>query len=320
LTQGTQDVAEDVKDKAEDTLTAAGLNEAVTYTFVNPNVYDKLLLPQDDTRRQSIKLQKPLSDDFSVMRTTMVPSLLMAAAYNVARQAESVKLFEVGRIFLPKQLPLTDFPEEKRVVCAVMTGRRSELSWTTDKSSVDFYDMKGVLEMLLDAFKADDYQLTRDTQPYYHPGKSCAVVLGGKTVGFFGALHPAAAEAFNVPAETYVMELELEALIPYASRVPHYSSLPKYPAITRDIAVVVPREVTELELETLIRKSAGKYCTCVNVFDVYTGKQVSEGSKSMAFSIQFQCAERTLKDEEIEPLIKKIVTTVEETYKAQLRK
>jgi phenylalanyl-tRNA synthetase beta chain len=130
LVQGKQDVAEDVKDRIEDYLAAAGLNEVVTYTFVNNNIFDKLLLAQDDYRRKVIEIMNPLSDDFKVMRTSMVPSLLATAAYNLARQLESVKIFEVGRVFLPKALPLKDFPEERRILGAVMSGRRDELSWT----------------------------------------------------------------------------------------------------------------------------------------------------------------------------------------------
>jgi phenylalanyl-tRNA synthetase beta chain len=320
LVQGKQDVAEDVKDRIEDYLAAAGLNEVVTYTFVNNNIFDKLLLAQDDYRRKVIEIMNPLSDDFKVMRTSMVPSLLATAAYNLARQLESVKIFEVGRVFLPKALPLKDFPEERRILSAVMSGRRDELSWTHGKDEVDFYDMKGVVEGLLEKLQVKNYELVRETQPYYHPGKSCAIKYEGRIVGYFGALHPTVADNFNVPAETYVLELEVSPLVAAATAVPQYTHLPKFPGTSRDIAVVVPAEVTMKELEGVIRANAGKLLQEVRVFDVYTGKQVAEGSKSMAFNLTFQAADRTLTDAEIDQVIKNVVAKVGEEYQAQLRK
>ena len=254
------------------------------------------------------------------MRTTMLPSLLNTAAYNLARQAESVKIFEVGRVYLPKSLPLTEHPEERRVIGAVMSGRRNELNWTSGKDSVDFYDMKGVVEGLLAKMQLADYELAACEEPYMHPGKSCVVKAGEKVIGYFGCLHPTVAANFDVPEETYVLELELLHLAESALRVPQYTHLAKFPGTSRDIAVVVPKNVTVNELEGVLRKNAGPLLKGIRVFDVYTGKQVAEGCKSVAFNLTFQAEDRTLTDGEIDPIIKNVVEKVAEAYAAELRK
>ena len=320
LRQGKEDPMEEVKSEAEDYLASAGLDEVMTYTFIHPSFMDKMMLRADDSRRNVIKLMNPISDEFGVMRTTMLPSLLNTAAYNLARQAESVKIFEVGRVYLPKSLPLTEHPEERRIIGAVMSGRRNDLSWTSGKDSVDFYDMKGVVEGLLAKMQLTDYELVPNEQVYMHPGKSCAVRAGGKVVGYFGCLHPTAAANFDVPEETYVLELELAPLAESALRVPQYVHLAKFPGTSRDIAVVVPKEVTVKELEGVLRANAGELLKGIRVFDVYTGKQVAEGCKSVAFNLTFQAEDRTLTDGEIDPIIKNLVAKVAEAYEAQLRK
>ena len=319
LVQGRQDEFSDVADKIEDYMAASGLNEVMTYTFVHPQTVEKLLLAENDKRRAMIKIMNPISDEFSVMRTTMVPSLLNTAAYNLARQSDSVKIFEIGTTFEPKALPLEEFPVEKQILCAVMTGRRADLNWNAGKDAVDFYDIKGVLEGLMETVGSPAYELKLESQPYYHPGKSCAIIYAGKTIGYMGALHPTVAAAFDVPEATYVLELEVAPLVEAARRVPQYEHLPKFPGMSRDIAVVVPVGTTNAELESVIRANAGQYLTGVRVFDIYTGKQVAEGMKSMAFNLTYQALDHTLTDEEADASIKKVVAEISEAFKAQLR-
>ncbi len=319
ITQGRQHVSEDVKDQIQDYLVGAGLCEIMSYSFINPAAYDKLLLPEEDPRRKSISLLNPITDDFKVMRTTMAPSLLSAAAYNAARQAERVAIFEIGRIFLPKALPLTAFPEERQVLAVVLSGRRGELNWCADNDDADFFDLKGIAEGLLDKLQVKNYQLAPIDESYLHPGKSCAVVLDGKKVGYMGELHPQAQAAFDLPHKTYLLELETEPLVKYATAVPAYQRLTKHPASSRDVAVVVPETVSKAELETVIRRCAGELLRDVRVFDIYTGKQVPDGCKSMAFNLTYQAADRTLTDGEVDASIKKVVEEVAEAYKGQLR-
>lgn len=319
LVQGRQAVIEDVRDKVEDYLASVGLNEVMTYSFIHPAALDKLELAADDARRTCIELMNPISDEFKVMRTTLVPSILTTVAYTQARQSDSIKIFEVGRTYLPQALPLIDFPVEKRVLCAALSGRRNVLNWTESKADVDFYDMKGVVEGLLASLQVAGYKLTPVAQSYLHPGKSCAIEYQGEQIGSFGELHPAVAANFAISSDTYILELALEPLVAAAVQVPQYQHLPKFPGTARDIAVVVPVDVSMSELEGVIRANAGELLTDVKVFDIYTGKQVAEGCKSMAFNLTFQADDRTLTDTEIDTVIKNVVAKVGEEYQAKLR-
>lgn len=319
MAQGGQFVVEDVKDSIQDYMVAVGMSEIMSYSFINPSAFDKLQLPADDSRRNAIELLNPITDEFKVMRTTMAPSVLSAAAYNLARQHSKVAIFEVGRVYLPKELPLKEFPTEPAMLCAVMSGKANDLNWSTSRDNVDFYDMKGVVEGLMAKLMLNDYKLVHYAVPYLHPGKSCAIEVDGKIIGWFGELHPLAQEAFGIPQEAYILEMEIEPLVAAAIAVPKYKHLAKYPSMSRDIAVVVPLEVTNAELEAVIREHAGELLIGVKVFDIYTGKQVAEGCKSMAFNLTYQAADRTLTDAEVDASMKKVIAEVGEAYKAQLR-
>ncbi|MBR5486443.1 MAG: phenylalanine--tRNA ligase subunit beta, partial [Phascolarctobacterium sp.] len=319
MAQGRQFVVEDVKDGIQDYMVAVGMNEVMSYSFINPSAFDKLQLPADDKRRNAIELLNPITDEFKVMRTTMAPSVLSAAAYNLARQHSKVAIFEVGRVYLPKELPLKEQPDEISMLCAVMSGKANDLNWCTSRDNVDFYDMKGVVEGLMAKLMLNDYKLVHHAVPYLHPGKSCAVEVDGKIIGWFGELHPLAQEAYGLPQEAYILEMEIEPLVAAAIAVPKYKHLAKYPSMSRDIAVVVPLEVTNAELEAVIRAHAGELLKDVKVFDIYTGKQVAEGCKSMAFNLTYQAADRTLTDAEVDASMKTVIAKVAEEYKAELR-
>lgn len=319
MAQGRQFVVEDVKDSIQDYMVAVGMNEVMTYSFINQSAFDKLQLAADDSRRNAIELLNPITDEFRVMRTTMAPSVLNAAAYNLARQHNKVAIFEVGRVYLPKELPLKEQATEKSMLCSVISGKCNDLNWCTCRDNVDFYDMKGVVEGLMAKLMLNDYKLVHYAVPYLHPGKSCAVEVDGKIIGWFGELHPLAQEAFGLPQEAYILEMEVEPMVAAAIAVPKYKHLAKYPSMSRDIAVVVPLEVTNAELEAVIREHAGELLIGVKVFDIYTGKQVAEGCKSMAFNLTYQAADRTLTDAEVDASMKTVIAKVAEEYKAELR-
>lgn len=319
ITQGHQSVLDDVKDSIQDYMVTAGLNEMMTYSFIKANAFDKMLLVAEDVRRNCIEILNPITDAFSVMRTSMIPSALQTASFNLRNHNASVALFELGRIFVPQSLPLTADPMERSVLTAVLSGRFGELNWCNRKNNVDFYDMKGIVEGLLETLQVYDYTLERSDATYLHPGKSCNIIVNGKVVGSFGEVHPTVQENFELDQVTYVLELEVEPLVEYASAVPKYHHLPKYPAMSRDIAVVVPIEVTDDEIEAVIRDHAGELLQTVRVFDIYTGKQVAEGYKSMAFNLTYQAADRTLTDAEVDVSMKKVIAEVSEQYKAKLR-
>ena len=319
LVQGRQMVIEDVRDEIQNYMAAAGLDEVMTYSFIHANSFTKMQLAAEDKRRKAIEIINPISDEFKTMRTTMAPSLLATAAHNLARQHTNVGIFEVGRTFIPKALPLTEFPEEHRVLCAVLSGKRNELNWNESHDDVDFYDMKGILEGLMEKLQVADYKLLPSKEPFLHPGKSCTIECEGREIGYFGEVHPTVQENFELGAVAYLLEMQIETLVAGATTIPQYQRLPKFPSTSRDIAVVVPSEVTMEELDKVVHANGGKLLTEVKVFDLYTGKQVAEGFKSMAFNLTFQDNERTLTDADIDVLIKKIVDVVGETFKAKLR-
>ncbi len=319
LVQGRQMVIEDVRDEIQDYMAAAGLDEVMTYSFIHANTFDKLQLSADDSRRKAIEIINPISDEFKTMRTTMAPSLLATAAYNLARQNTKVCIFEVGRTFIPKSLPITEFPEEHRVLCAVLSGKRNELNWNESHEDVDFYDMKGILEGLMEKLQVADYNLIPTMEPFLHSGKSCAIECGGAIIGYFGEVHPTVQENFELGAVAYLLEIQIEPLVVGATTIPKYQRLPKFPSTSRDIAVVVPAEVTMAQLDKVVHDNGGKLLTEVKVFDLYTGKQVAKGCKSMAFNLTFQDNDRTLTDADIDVLIKKIVDVIGETFQAKLR-
>lgn len=319
MAEGRQSVEEDVRDKIQDYMVSAGLDEVMTYTFVNESVFDKMQMKADDARRKVIALLNPITDDFKVMRTMVLPSLLSAANYNLARQADRVGIFEIGKAFLPKELPLKEFPAEPMRVAAVLCGNCNDVSWCNRNDCVDFYDMKGIVEGLLSHLGVTDYTLDYCKDCFMHPGKSCVVGLNGKEIGYFGAVHPLVAKAFDLPEDTYVLEMEMAPLISYTTAIPQYEHMPKFPGMQRDISVLVPATVSNAELEGVIRKHGGKLLEDVVCFDVFTSEKLGADKKSIAFKLYYQAPDRTLTDAEVDESMKTIVAKVAEQYEGKLR-
>lgn len=319
MAEGKQSILEDVRDSINNYMVSAGLDEVMTYSFVNENIFDKMQMSKEDTRRKTIALLNPITDDFKVMRTMMLPSLLNAANYNLARQAERVAIFEVGRAYLPKKLPLDDFPVEPMRVAAVLSGNSREVSWCNKCSDVDFYDMKGIVEGLLEHLGVQNYKFDYCQENFMHPGKSCVIELDNEKIGFFGELHPTVSDAFDLPEETFVMELEIEPLINYTKTIPQYQHMPKFPGMQRDISVLVPANVSNAELENVIHKYGGGLLQAVVCFDVFTSEKIGADKKSIAFKLYYQAEDRTLTDAEVDESVKNIVAKVAEEYQGKLR-
>ncbi len=319
MARGGQAPIEDVKDSIRDTLVGLGLDEVLSYTFVNAQVFDNLSLPADDPRRKAIQIINPISEDFRTMRTTMVPSMLNTVAYNQARQGERVAIFEVGRVFIPKELPLTEFPEERQVLAIALSGKRHSLIWNESRDTFDFFDIKGCLEAILDKLQIRDIDYKPCTEPFMHPGKSCTILYKGEAIGFMGAVHPTAQERFGLNEETYVLELAIKPFVEAEERVPQYEHIPQFPSMSRDIAVVVNKDVPAAALEEDIRVQCGSLLKDLRLFDVYTGLQVKHGCKSVAFNLTFQDLKRTLQDKEVDDIIKQVVAHVQERFGGSLR-
>lgn len=319
VTQGSQDISFDLDDAIKDYMVGVGLTEVMTYSFIHPTVFDKILLPEDDEKRKVIEVLNPITEEFKVMRTTLVPGILATASYNIAHKNDDVAIFEVSRVFEAKELPLKDFPKERMMLSVLLSGKKNELNWNETKENFDFYDMKGIVEGLVANLNLKKCKFVEGTKSYLHPGKSCLIQHRGKVIGAFGEVHPTVQDNYNLGQETYILEIDIEGLVADFKIVPKYTKLPKFPGSSRDIALVVPSYVTNQEIVKVIRKNGGKLLQDIKPFDVYTGKQVEKGFKSVAYNLTFQAQNKTLVDKEVDEAVKVILDIVSTTFKAKLR-
>jgi phenylalanyl-tRNA synthetase beta chain len=290
--------------KVRNACVAAGLHETITYSFTSPRHFDLMRFPADDARRRAINLANPLSPELSVMRTTLLPNLIDGVSRNVTHQVMNVHLFEIGAIFIPKQWPITEQPEERRTLGVALLGTVPQAQGL-NAQVCDFFTLKGILEQVGRALNLQ-FRVEHGNHPSLHPGRTGAIWLEQKEVGVLGEVHPLVMEAYDLPGRAYLMELDLDAVLPAAGKQPVYESLPKYPASTRDLALLVPLNVSAAEVEEQMRKHAGDYLESMELFDVYQGKQVPAGYRSLAYSLTYRAGDRTLTDAEINSSIKLI--------------
>lgn len=299
-------------------LTAAGLNEIIGYSFINEAQLDKLGLAKQHPYYKAIALSNPITDDFSIMRTTSLPSVLAIVEYNIARRNEDVAVFEVANTYVTDEVPLKGFPKEEAWLCAALTGNRTNNDWNKTKGKIDFYDVKGILEQMFAQINISNYQLEPATASYMHPGKSAQIVYKGEIIGNVGCLHPKVAKAFNLD-DTYVIEVKLAPLSNNSLALRKYSRLPKYPEIYRDLSLTVPVEITHEQIVQTLESNGGKQLQAVQLFDLYTGKQIQQGYKSMSYALTFQAEDRTLTDEEVSKTVDKIIKALDEKLNIKLR-
>ena len=285
-----------------------GFDEIITYSFISPTCYDKIRWSADDKRRESFKILNPLGEDTSIMRTTVLPSMLEILTRNYNYRNQNVKLYEVGRIYLPGG-------EDGLAV------ENKILSMGAYGEDMDFYAMKGCVEAVLKDLRAADirFVVPQETNPSYHPGRVADVYAGERRIGVMGQIHPLVAQNYGVDAQFYCAELELNELMAAKGPDPEYVPLPKFPAVTRDIAVVCDEAVTVGALEECIRKGAKGLLKDCNLFDIYRGKGVAEGKKSVAFNLVLRADDRSLTGEEADEDVKSILATLEKELGAVLR-
>lgn len=303
-------------------LSDAGLHEVVSYSFTGPE--RTKLFPSLAEHTNPVRLAMPMSEDRSVLRTTLVAQLLETAAYNRNRKNESAALFEIGSVFHTDEEQLTRLPHEKHRFAALLTGNRTESQWNAKASQVDFYDAKGILETIFAVLGLTASVTYEAAQPeHFHPGRTAAVRLhtpkGDEVIGYVGQLHPALQIEADL-ADTYVLEIGLDLIYELADSEIEYKVLPRYPAMQRDIAVVVDQEVAAAKLTGVAWEIAGELLESVRVFDVYTGEKLGAGKKSVALSLVYRHGERTLTDEEVTELHGKVVLQLEQSFAAELRK
>jgi phenylalanyl-tRNA synthetase beta chain len=307
-----------IEDKVKEILRGCGLDEVQTYSFVNPNELDKLGLKDTDCRRRLVSLLHPLTEEQSVMRTTLLPSLLEVAALNQRRKRGPVNIFEVNRVYWPKDLPLTELPDMPRHLVVVLAGPREEATWQYDAQDNDFYRIKGLLETLVDLCKITGKFLP-STEVYYHPGRQARFTVGNQDLATLGELHPDVIAAFELSGRVYALELDLERFGAKANLTPRFKPWPRFPGVERDLALLVPEAMPAEEVQATILATGAPLLTSVELFDLYTGEQVPRGFKSLAYSLVFQAPDRTLTEEEVEPVLVRIVRTAEDKLGAKVR-
>lgn len=288
-------------DILKDYLKDTGFLECVTYSFTGPQDYAKIGLDTPD----SVKIINPLGDDTSLMRTTLVPHMLGVVSLNQNRKNEDIQLFESSRGFFPQKGE--SLPHETPLLILAQSGNK------------DFFDMKGVVQNLVLITRGEEIRCERSTEPYLHPGISADIYIGDEKIGVMGSVHPETMKAFDMPQEAVIAQLDLEKL--YAGEKPQtkYKQLPKYPAATRDLAVIVDAAAGAGDMMNAIRAAGGKRVESVSLFDVFSGKQVGEGKKSVAYAITMRSPEGTMTDEEVDAVMKKILKALEKDFGAQLR-
>ncbi|UZW15912.1 phenylalanine--tRNA ligase subunit beta [Clostridium pasteurianum] len=296
-----------IKDIALDTLLACGLNEAITYSFVSPKVFDKILLPEESILRRAVAIRNPLGEDYSIMRTTTVPSMMEALARNYSRNNEIVRLFEIGRVYIPAE-EADKIPEEKNIITVGLYG------------NADYLDLKGVVENIIETLGIKNVNYEREIEnPSFHPGKTAKVTVKNKVIGTLGEIHPDVSENYGVDTSCYIAEIDFDFIVENAVIERKYKPLPKFPAVTRDMALILDEDILVQSIEDIISKKGGNIVESFKLFDIYKGAQIEEGKKSVAYSITYRSEHKTLTDKEVDKAHGKILSTLEHVLGAQLR-
>lgn len=317
--QGTQSAKQTFIDKVKASLSSQGLYETISFALTNEETFNKLNIPQDSPLRKAVPIMNPLSDEYPLVRTTLLSSIFDNLARNLARKNDDVALFEVGSVFFPKALPVTELPDEVVKIAGAITGRRNAQGWNQANDMVDFYDAKGIIEELLANLRVTRYTVEAGTHYAMHPGKTALFKKGRDVIATVGEVHPAVLSAYGITKPVYIFELDATTVMKYMAKDLKYKALPKYPATSRDLAMLVDVDVNAADIEKAMTKAAGQNLTQITLFDVYTGKQVEEGKKSLAFSLTFQSNDKTLTDAEIDLAIEKIVAKLQKDFNANLR-
>ena len=286
-----------VEEVARQIAEFSGFSQSMTYSFESPKVFDKLLIPQDSVLRQTVEIMNPLGEDFSVMRTTPLNGMLTSLSTNYNRRNKNVRLYELANVYLPKALPLTELPDERMQFILGAYG------------DVDFFSMKGVVEEFFDKVGMNK-KVHYDPQAgkeFLHPGRQANVVYEGVVIGYLGEVHPDVADNYKIGDKAYIAVLDMPAVEPFTTFDRKYEGLAKYPAMTRDISMVVPKNILVGQIEDVIAQRGGKILESYQLFDIYEGAQILAGYKSVAYSITFRAKDRTLTDDEVGAAMKKIL-------------
>ncbi|WP_318709239.1 phenylalanine--tRNA ligase subunit beta [Candidatus Acetatifactor stercoripullorum] len=291
-----------IEQKARDIAEYCGFSQGMCYSFESPKVFDKLLIGKEDPARKAITIANPLGEDFSIMRTISLNGMLNSLATNYNRRNKNVKLYELGNIYLPKALPLTELPDERMQFTLGFYGEG------------DFFTLKGVLEEFFEGVgmrKKPEYD-PKAGKPFLHPGRQALIRYEDVLIGYLGEVHPDVLDNYNIGTRAYVAVLDMPSLIPFTTFERKYEGIAKFPSVSRDISMVVPKKVMVGEIEHVIVQRGGKLLESCQLFDIYQGSQIKEGFKSVAYSITFRAKDRTLLDSDVNAAMKKILNGLEQ--------
>ena len=289
-----------VEEVARNIAEFCGFSQAMTYSFESPKVFDKLMIPEDSSLRRVITILNPLGEDYSIMRTTPLNGMLTSLSTNYNRRNKNVRLYEIGNIYLPKQVPVTELPDERTQFTLGMYGEG------------DFFHMKGVVEEFFDKVGMHDkiHYNPDAKKPFFHPGRQAEIVYQNQTVGYLGEIHPTVAETYGIGERTYIAVIDMPHICEKATFDRKYTGIAKYPSVTRDISMVMKKEILVGQIEDIIEKEGGKLVEEYHLFDIYEGAQILAGYKSVAYSITFRAADHTLEDKEVNAVMDNILNAL----------
>ncbi len=290
-----------LEEKARDIAEFCGFSQGMCYSFESPRVFDKLMLSETDPLRQAIVIANPLGEDFSIMRTVSLNGILTSLATNFNRRNKNVRLYEMGNVYIPESLPLTKLPDERMQFTLGFYGEG------------DFFTMKGVVEEYFDAIGLNQ-KITYDPsagKTFLHPGRQADIIYQGAVLGYLGEVHPQVLDHYELGTKAYVAVLDMPSIEPFATFSRKYEGIAKYPAVTRDISMVVPKSILVGKIEEIFHQRGGKLLESYQLFDVYEGSQILEGYKSVAYSLSFRAKDRTLEEQDVTAAMKKILNGLE---------
>ncbi len=285
-----------VRAAAQDIAEFCGFSQGMMYSFESPKAFDKLLIPEDSRLRETVKIMNPLGEDFSIMRTQSVNGMLTSLAFNYSHRNKNVRLYELGNVYLPKALPLTELPEERMIMTLGMYG------------DGDFFTMKGVIEELLEKLGITERKTYSPDcgKPFLHPGRQAGISVGDTVLGYLGEVHPRVAKTYGIGEKAYIAVLDMPEVTRLATFDRKFEGIAKFPAVSRDISMFVPKKILAGQIEDMIIQRGGKNLESCELFDIYEGVQIKNGFKSMAYSITFRAKDRTLEESDITASMKKI--------------
>ena len=291
-----------IEEVARNVAEYCGFSQGMTYSFESPKVFDKLLLPEDAPERKAISIMNPLGEDYSIMRTMSLNGMLTSLATNYNRRNKNVRLYELGNIYLPKALPLTELPEERMQFTLGMYGEG------------DFFSMKGVVEEFLEKAGLSQKEIydPKAGKTFLHPGRQANIIYDGTVIGYLGEVHPDVADTYGIGERAYVAVIDMPEVVSRANFDRKYEGIARFPAVTRDISMVMPKEIMVGQVEKVIEDKGGQYLESYALFDLYEGAQIKDGYKSVAYSIVFRAKDRTLEEADVSKAMDAILGALEE--------